>query len=458
MEDSELQSNQDIQKQSLVNPMSDKDESGFGEDISCCSLDDKSLSGKMDCSLEANESEIQVTPSVHTSSKISDSSQSDNDISLVGLKKDDSGIYSEKSPSLCLTKESSDGDLSESICESFDDTNGNLGRSVDGAAKFELNIDVDELNGVEEALKLDNGVNKKLVKKEKYADCDSMEAEDSEHLHNHKGNSDKIINEMMDLSESNGIDVQTESSKTKGENTEKSFCDDDNNDNDDEEKEDFGDFIRKTVKSQPHVKKLVDYDSESDDGSGEGSGVGAQGRRQYRKRKPDSDSDANDDDNENKSTEDVSSEFNSGSPILLRHSRINVNSIHNDVEVSDLSSDSSDESHLSTNAKHESSDSDDEPPVSDFGPPKHKWRALNDLRCREFGFSATKDPGYFRKRVQGSLQMVQRFQLQFKMNHHEGCVNALHFNRIGIFLYFVELTFVLIRFMTVNEQFINYVQ
>ena len=42
-------------------------------------------------------------------------------------------------------------------------------------------------------------------------------------------------------------------------------------------------------------------------------------------------------------------------------------------------------------------------------------------------------PAVFREKVHGSVQMVQRFKLQYKMEYHEGCVNALHFNRIGRF-------------------------
>lgn len=63
--------------------------------------------------------------------------------------------------------------------------------------------------------------------------------------------------------------------------------------------------------------------------------------------------------------------------------------------------------------------------------PKHKWIALSDLRQREIGMTNRTPPSLFRERVQGSLQMVQRLKLQYKMEYHDGCVNALHFNRIG---------------------------
>ena len=91
----------------------------------------------------------------------------------------------------------------------------------------------------------------------------------------------------------------------------------------------------------------------------------------------------------------------------------------------------------SPKTRHDSS-SDNEaddtgPDLTEYGPPKQKFKALFDLRKREFGYRHIGDPGYFRKQVQGSLQMVQRLELQFKMEQHEGCVNALHFNSIGIY-------------------------
>ncbi|KAL4229253.1 DDB1- and CUL4-associated factor 8 [Mactra antiquata] len=410
--------------------MCDKDESGYSEDISCCSLDDKSGTS---VDLEAQESGIQVTPKVSTFSKASESSLSDNNISLVGLKKDDSGIYSERSPSLCLTKESSDGDLSESMCGSLDE-NTDI-RCSDSTVKWELNNLADEFNGIEGPQKASGTDNlNKMNGDQMCADNDKMEDNDSDHF---SGNNN-AVNKTVDTTESTDCNLkQTE--PVDSQSTNKPFtCDIDNDSNSDDDDGNFVDFVRKTAKSGSHVRKLVDYDSESDGDSMDESKIEVKGRRQYRKRKPESTSDNDDGDNDdNKNGDEVSTELNSGSPILLRHSSINENSINNNVDVSDLSSDSSEESHLSNKVKYDSSESetDDVPPsVSQYGPPKHKWRALSDLRNREFGFSPTDDPGYFRKRVQGSLQMVQRFNLQFKMDSHEGCVNALHFNRIGTLL------------------------
>lgn len=77
------------------------------------------------------------------------------------------------------------------------------------------------------------------------------------------------------------------------------------------------------------------------------------------------------------------------------------------------------------------SNSDEDSEVMNKPWPKHKWRALRDLRKRETGLSNRTPPSQFREMVHGSLQMAQRLKLQYKMEFHEGCVNALHFNRIG---------------------------
>ncbi|XP_076438642.1 DDB1- and CUL4-associated factor 8-like isoform X2 [Babylonia areolata] len=103
------------------------------------------------------------------------------------------------------------------------------------------------------------------------------------------------------------------------------------------------------------------------------------------------------------------------------------------------SSECSDEDHddLEDDAAMETGDKSEEEEASEVkeGPkPKHKWRAIQDLRQREIGSSNCTPPSMFREKVQGSLQMVQRLTLQYKMEYHEGCVNALHFNREGTLL------------------------
>ncbi|KAL8612271.1 hypothetical protein ACOMHN_038183 [Nucella lapillus] len=78
--------------------------------------------------------------------------------------------------------------------------------------------------------------------------------------------------------------------------------------------------------------------------------------------------------------------------------------------------------------------SEDEEEVNRNPWPKHKWRVVPDLRAREIGVTGCTPPSLFREKVQGSLYMVQRLKLQHRMEHHEGCVNSLHFNRIGTLL------------------------
>ena len=81
--------------------------------------------------------------------------------------------------------------------------------------------------------------------------------------------------------------------------------------------------------------------------------------------------------------------------------------------------------------KSKSSDSPDEMEI-DLEPPRHKWTALYEMRNREYGSSSTLvGHTLFRQRVTSALCMVQRMELQYKMDYHEGCVNALNFNRKG---------------------------
>ena len=84
------------------------------------------------------------------------------------------------------------------------------------------------------------------------------------------------------------------------------------------------------------------------------------------------------------------------------------------------------------------SESDDDSDIDLVDPgdvtsrPKHNWYALQELRRREYGWANRKvQDAHFRMRTAGSLQMVQRLKQQYRMELHEGCVNALHFNRIG---------------------------
>lgn len=62
------------------------------------------------------------------------------------------------------------------------------------------------------------------------------------------------------------------------------------------------------------------------------------------------------------------------------------------------------------------------------------FKAIKELRKREYGYCKQHPMVYFREKVQASANMVKRFKLQSKLDYHEGCVNALHFNRIGTLL------------------------
>ncbi|XP_077415485.1 DDB1- and CUL4-associated factor 8 isoform X2 [Vanacampus margaritifer] len=55
------------------------------------------------------------------------------------------------------------------------------------------------------------------------------------------------------------------------------------------------------------------------------------------------------------------------------------------------------------------------------------WRAIPSLRCREIGH----DSRQFVRRVCGARGLVQRLELQGRLERHSGCVNTLHFNPSG---------------------------
>lgn len=70
--------------------------------------------------------------------------------------------------------------------------------------------------------------------------------------------------------------------------------------------------------------------------------------------------------------------------------------------------------------------------------PKCTWVALRELFYREHGLSgagrrsmAGRDPSMFKRRVCGSLNVVERLELMYKMEKHDGCVNSLNFSQDG---------------------------
>lgn len=63
--------------------------------------------------------------------------------------------------------------------------------------------------------------------------------------------------------------------------------------------------------------------------------------------------------------------------------------------------------------------------------PVHHWSAPKSVISRQFGFSCNYSPDLFRFKCYGSLHMVQRLELMYKMRKHDGCVNGLNFNTTG---------------------------
>ena len=63
--------------------------------------------------------------------------------------------------------------------------------------------------------------------------------------------------------------------------------------------------------------------------------------------------------------------------------------------------------------------------VSDLRGPT--WRAVPSLRSREIGRNSQQ----FVRRVCGARGLVQRLELQGRLERHTGCVNTLHFNPSG---------------------------
>lgn len=70
-------------------------------------------------------------------------------------------------------------------------------------------------------------------------------------------------------------------------------------------------------------------------------------------------------------------------------------------------------------------------PIPSTPKPTHRWSAPKSFIFRQFGESSKYAPDLFRYKCYGSLHMVQRLELMYKMKKHDGCVNTLHFNPSG---------------------------
>ncbi|XP_026668353.1 DDB1- and CUL4-associated factor 8-like isoform X2 [Ceratina calcarata] len=86
----------------------------------------------------------------------------------------------------------------------------------------------------------------------------------------------------------------------------------------------------------------------------------------------------------------------------------------------------------SSAAEHMASEEESEVPQADFSAclkkkvPKPSWYVVPELVHREMGMNPL-----FPRRCYGSLHVVERFQLTYELREHEGCVNALNFNKAG---------------------------
>lgn len=103
-------------------------------------------------------------------------------------------------------------------------------------------------------------------------------------------------------------------------------------------------------------------------------------------------------------------------------------SVHRSEDVLDSDDDSDVEQKKSSESESEEEEAYENENL------KQTFKAIKDLRNREYGYSKKIPPSYFREKVQGSVNLVKRFELQCKLEYHDGCVNALHFNRIGTLL------------------------
>lgn len=100
------------------------------------------------------------------------------------------------------------------------------------------------------------------------------------------------------------------------------------------------------------------------------------------------------------------------------------------------------------------SNDEDEPLVLKKPQPKHNWFAIPEVLNRQMGmhnlfkhrthsnffkflegYSSKYQSGeLFRRRFYGSLHSVQRLELMYKLEEHEGCVNGLNFHPDGSLL------------------------
>ncbi|XP_076310284.1 DDB1- and CUL4-associated factor 8-like isoform X1 [Tachypleus tridentatus] len=123
-----------------------------------------------------------------------------------------------------------------------------------------------------------------------------------------------------------------------------------------------------------------------------------------------------------------------------RKKRVNTNVFKGREEQTKVESacddENSDDDQLSIKSEDVSkmSDSDDEKnydPTPNVSKPKHKWFLCKEITNRQYGTSNGHSSDLFRFHCGGSLHMIERLELMYKMKNHDGCVNTLHFNSTG---------------------------
>ncbi|XP_065335984.1 DDB1- and CUL4-associated factor 8-like isoform X2 [Cloeon dipterum] len=77
-------------------------------------------------------------------------------------------------------------------------------------------------------------------------------------------------------------------------------------------------------------------------------------------------------------------------------------------------------------------DEEEQPVVLLKNKPSHKWHMAQEITARQYGTSSKSQvPKLFTDRFYGSRHAVERLELMYKLEDHNGCVNALHFNESG---------------------------
>ena len=95
------------------------------------------------------------------------------------------------------------------------------------------------------------------------------------------------------------------------------------------------------------------------------------------------------------------------------------------------------------NASDDNEDEHDDEADDDRPKPKDPWHQVRNVSQRELGCNPRSHSAQlFRTRCGGSLSFVQRLECKAKLEHHHGCVNALHFNKSGEHKFCVIYTYI----------------